>query len=709
MINLLDSFNKMKLNAKLKYGFGIVICLLLGIMIIYQFSVETSSRQFGNLMNVELKLADHATQVKALMYACRSNEKDFLMYHDKKHVADLRDNVGLLKQKASSMEKLARRTGYDEESRKAASIASLADNYEDTFARIVESWERKGFTGATGLQGDFGSAAAQLAEKMKEHQVDDLYQAFLRMWVCEGEYRRTEYADAKEDFYASMDHYAALVSQTTCNQESKEKQLNALKEYRVAYEQYLEEEFFFSVMRVALEDMERALKEVYVPKAGELMLNIRKDEKDYLITGNETYVSDLHSSIDTLLDEFTKAGILEEHTESARILLDQYRNAFDLLVEEDNKIKVYKTSLEEVARSIEKQVDEIYTSVTSMANTESGRTVSSAKRLSWIAIVIGIAVIGFGIWLAYIITNSITRPIYQVIEGITGSSGQVEKSASQIAAASGSLSQGTAEQAAALEETSSTLEEISSMTQHNADNAAEADSLMAQNRQVVEMANESMGQLSNSMDEIAQAREENQKIIQTIEEMKEVIDTINQIAFQTNLLALNAAVEAARAGEAGAGFAVVADEVRNLASRSAEAAKNTAELIESTITRVKKGSEMVSRTSEVFQELVSKTAQHFADATESTRKVSELINDIAVASSEQAKGVEQVNTAMIDIDKVIQQTAAQAEEFASSSHDLKNLSDSVKAFVKKLVDVVGENPEKTFGYIGQSRGRKNRK
>lgn len=87
---------------------------------------------------------------------------------------------------------------------------------------------------------------------------------------------------------------------------------------------------------------------------------------------------------------------------------------------------------------------------------------------------------------------------------------------------------------------------------------------------MVENANQSIAELSVSMQEISTANIETSKIIKTIDE----------IAFQTNLLALNAAVEAARAGEAGAGFAVVADEVRNLAMRAAETAANTTELIE---------------------------------------------------------------------------------------------------------------------------------
>lgn len=163
------------------------------------------------------------------------------------------------------------------------------------------------------------------------------------------------------------------------------------------------------------------------------------------------------------------------------------------------------------------------------------------------------------------------------------------------------MDQGIAEfkQAATIQETSSVMEVIIQMAQKNAESASHADGLMKEGSMVLEKANESMGQLTAFMNEIATASKEISKIIKVIDE----------IAFQTNLLALNAAVEAARAGESGAGFAVVADEVRNFALRSAQAAGNTAELNEASAEESAAASENMNREAEQLEDYVIELAE----------------------------------------------------------------------------------------------------
>jgi methyl-accepting chemotaxis protein len=234
--------------------------------------------------------------------------------------------------------------------------------------------------------------------------------------------------------------------------------------------------------------------------------------------------------------------------------------------------------------------------------------------------------------------------IGQLVGAIDAMRRKFGEAVGQSVAMSQSLSGAASQQAAALEETSSSLEEMASMTKQNAGNADQANQLIAVTHGLMGKANDSMGDLTTSMKEIAQASEQTQKIVKTIDE----------IAFQTNLLALNAAVEAARAGEAGAGFAVVADEVRNLAMRAADAARNTSGLIEDIVKKIQGGVSVVTATNRNFNEVSTNSG-----------KVRELVEEIAAASKEQSQGIEQINQSVAEMNKVTQQNASVAEDLAA--------------------------------------------
>jgi methyl-accepting chemotaxis protein len=281
--------------------------------------------------------------------------------------------------------------------------------------------------------------------------------------------------------------------------------------------------------------------------------------------------------------------------------------------------------------------------------------------------ILGILSLVCGIFISIKLTKSITAPINRVVEGLADGAEQVAAASSQVASASQYLAEGTSEQASSLEETSSSLEELSSMTKQNADNANQAKVMMMEIQQTVEKVNDHMEGMSQAINEITKSSEQTGKIIKTIDE----------IAFQTNLLALNAAVEAARAGEAGAGFAVVADEVRNLAMRAAEAAKNTNSLIENTVKTVHNGAALTLSTQEAFKENMAMST-----------KIAQLIDEIATASGEQSHGISQINTAVAEMDKVVQQSAANAEESASASEEMNAQAEQMKVYVHDLLAIV---------------------
>jgi methyl-accepting chemotaxis protein len=303
-------------------------------------------------------------------------------------------------------------------------------------------------------------------------------------------------------------------------------------------------------------------------------------------------------------------------------------------------------------------------------NAQQAHQSASATYKTTIATLLVISGIGIfmGLFLMWTIGRGVTRPLNAVIQGLTEGADQVASASGQVSQSSQQLARGANEQASGIEETSSSLEEIASMTKQNANNAEEANRLMAEVSGLVNKGKESMDRLSLAIEEIKKSSDATSKIVKTIDE----------IAFQTNLLALNAAVEAARAGDAGKGFAVVAEEVRNLAQRASEAARNTATLIEGSIKNSEQG---VSTASE--------TAKALKDVTGGVQKSSELISEIAAASKEQAQGIEQVATSVAQMNQVTQANAATAEESSSASESLNAQVSQVNGMIEELSAIVG--------------------
>ena len=237
----------------------------------------------------------------------------------------------------------------------------------------------------------------------------------------------------------------------------------------------------------------------------------------------------------------------------------------------------------------------------------------------------------------------------QTVRGVLQTAQAVSETAQQINQGNNNLNDRTQQQASALEETASAVEQLTGWVRANADQSTQADHVAKktaakarEGKEMVERVVEAMGAVAHSSKRI-----------------NEIIGVVNDIAFKTNLLALNAAVEAARAGEAGRGFAVVAGEVRNLAGSSAKAAKEIKELIADSVKKAEQGDLLVKQSGELLNEIMS-----------NVESVSDVIAEVSSTSQEQAQGITEVNRAVGQMDEAVQQNAAMVEEAASASQDM---------------------------------------
>ncbi len=157
------------------------------------------------------------------------------------------------------------------------------------------------------------------------------------------------------------------------------------------------------------------------------------------------------------------------------------------------------------------------------------------------------------------------------------------------------------------------------------------------------------------------------------QEIGKVTETITEISEQTNLLALNATIEAARAGEAGKGFAVVANEIKELARQTAGATEE----IKSKITGIQESTsstvgeiEQVSIVIDNVNEIVSTIASSVEEQSVTTHKIADNL-------AQTSKGLEEVNKNIAHSSSVTEEMAKEISELNQSSDSMSNLSAEV--------------------------------
>jgi methyl-accepting chemotaxis protein-1 (serine sensor receptor) len=249
-----------------------------------------------------------------------------------------------------------------------------------------------------------------------------------------------------------------------------------------------------------------------------------------------------------------------------------------------------------------------------------------------------------------------TSQLSNLIADVVRSAAAVEATAAALTHSSLELSQRTQYQATHLRQTTASMAQITQLGKSNSDNAAEADHLGTQARELAQSGGEVVTQAVSAMSDINKG---SAKIVN-------IISLIDEIAFQTNLLALNAAVEAARAGEQGRGFAVVASEVRALARRSADAAKQIKTLITESAGSVRVGTELVDRTGNALLQIQSSVVD-----------MTTLIKQIAHSSHEQAIDAQRISDAMRQLDRATEQSTTWVEQGASAAQTLREQADAL--------------------------------
>jgi methyl-accepting chemotaxis protein len=168
-------------------------------------------------------------------------------------------------------------------------------------------------------------------------------------------------------------------------------------------------------------------------------------------------------------------------------------------------------------------------------------------------------------------------------------------------------------------------------------------------------------------------------------EIEKVAQTVSEISDQINLLALNAAIEAARAGDAGKGFAVVANEVKELAKQTSEA----------TLDIKNKNIWIQKTTFEALTEI--KESTKIIDSVKTlTDNIASLVHEQTIAASYTNKNLNDALNQNLNITKNIEEAASAAKKTSDETKNIKLQAMSIKITASEIDETAEEIALNTF-------------
>ncbi|MBF0340130.1 MAG: methyl-accepting chemotaxis protein [Magnetococcales bacterium] len=580
-----------------------------------------------------------------------------------------------------------------ESARLDGEIKQRIGEYSTSFRVVVQKETEKGLDAKSGLQGAFREAAHAMEKQLRRYDTEEIYLWFLQMRRAEKDFllrKDGKYCDQLDQLAMRLNNE---IAESQLPDDLKKKLTDLVERYLVAFQSVADQvlagkgEGSGGHFRDVAHEMEKSLQALYVPGLGRLYLEIRKDEKDYLLRGDEKYVTGVGKRIETMNKVVAGSSIAEEDKGSLTKALKVYSQAFSALVDKDRQIAQTVETMRAATHAMEPLIaDLVKEASTDMVKTAE-ETNAKARYNARLALGVSLAILVLGALLAWVIGRMITRPVHQlqvmterfgqgdltvtleiqqkdevglmaaslietvrrlcqVIAQVKLASGEVANGSLQLSDAAQGLSQSSTQQAAAIEETSSAMEEMTTSIRLNNDHAQTTEQISRQAAKDAVATGEAVIRAVGAMKEIAQK-----------------ISIIEEISRQTNLLALNAAIEAARAGEHGKGFAVVAAEVRKLAERSQVAASEIGGLSASSVAVAEQAGGMLGRLVPEIQ------------------RTAELIQEIAASSREQSRSADQINAAIQSMDQAIQRNAGTSEEMAATSEELSAQADTLQTSV----------------------------
>ena len=481
----------------------------------------------------------------------------------------------------------------------------------------------------------------------------------------------------------------------------------------------------FGSLRAAVSDTETALIKTYSSMAMASMLQLRRDEKNFMLHHDERYFEKFQANM-TLMQEDLYAEDLDRLLlNSIEASLAIYSDNFSALVNEQKNIGLtdkdgLRASVVNIVTSTEELLEQILTSTEQLLE-------DRILQVQLLGAILFIIILALVIIASFLINRAIIKPItklrtaiaiigdnknlelraddqgkdelaivatdfnqmlsvfQQVIQQVNHTVVTINHSSSDLSQAAAKTSEVMQRQnneiemvATAVTQMGGTITEIAKNTNHAVDKSLQTNMKAIKGKRQMDDSISKM----NTLSELLQTSAE---MVADLKQESEVIGTvlnvIRDIADQTNLLALNAAIEAARAGEQGRGFAVVADEVRSLANRTSQSTEEISSIINNLQERTDSMVLLIKQCEtegKISLAQISATGEILSEISEDVTLICDMSTQVSAAIEDQKLVATEINSNVINIRNITIESTKSAHCNTRTSQQLSEQAEDLQ-------------------------------
>jgi methyl-accepting chemotaxis protein len=721
-----------KISTKLLINSGVLIAILLGVSYFNDKASTKSEKEYQALINQEVKLTDYALNVEVNMLEARRSEKDFILRLNDKYYGKHQASIKELKANNQKLLKVGQALNNQKVIGISQHIDTQATVYQEKFQAVYDAWVKRGLNHKSGLQGEFRTIVKTLEASFKTFQVEGLYIDLLQIRRYEKDFLRTVGAEKNDKYYgkleAAIQAFIDHSSTVEFSGDQKQQVTQMIQSYKDAFKVYHDSlatndktilATQYDIIRKASHDIEDFIKAHYIPKVGELLLTVRRKEKDYLLRYSnpddaKKYTQGTYKALDNLLATIKTSTISADHQKSFNDQIEAYRSKFTELTDMDKVIVDDIAAMRAAIHQIEPLIvgtqeapgvvliaDALSQAKVTTINTNTAQHHQTTMIFTFVA-----AFLGFLLSIA--INKSLTKPLADVVQAANS---LAEKNLTtrlrmtrkdeigQLARSIDQATESLSEQIVTIKEnsisiaTSSTEMNLSAlncsqdmlsvssdsdsvansseqMSQKMEEVTAETGDLVEQSNVIVSKANEA----SDVMNSIAAATEESQISVANIaESSKELSSTIDEIAENT---------ERCRS-------------ITNEAVNSVNSANEKVKELSTATAQIENIINVIVEISEQTKNLALNATIEAARAGEAGKGFAVVANEVKELAKQTSDATEEIRGSITAMSSCSEASVSEIGNISSVIHEVNDIVNNIASAIEEQSITIRDNTENT--------------